>query len=67
MSGTRVRRRTRTTIGQRVRTVAPPVVAALLLGLAFLLPDGSDAERPPGPVSVARSAYAWKKSVPSPS
>ena len=58
MSGTRVRRRTRTTIGQRVRTAAPPVVAALLLGLAFLLPDGSDARRPPGPVSVARSAYA---------
>lgn len=58
MSGTRVRRRARTTIGQRVRTVAPPVVAALLIGLAFLLPDGSDAERPPGPVSVERSAYA---------
>ena len=58
MSGTRVRRRTRTTIGQRARTAAPPVVAALLLGLALLLPDGSDAERPPRPVSVARSAYA---------
>ena len=52
MSGTRVRRRARTTFGQRVRTVAPPVVAALLLGLAFVLPDGNDAERPPGPVSV---------------
>ena len=58
MSGTRVRRRASTTVGQRVRTVAPPVIAALLLGLAFVLPDGSDAERPPGPVSVARSAYA---------
>ena len=58
MSGTRVRRRARTTIGQRVRTVAPPVAAALLLGVAFLLPDGSDAERPPVPVSVERAAYA---------
>ncbi len=58
MSGTRVRRRARTTFGQRMRTVAPPVVAALLLGLAFLLPDGSDDERPPGPVSVERAAYA---------
>ena len=57
-SGSRVRRRSRTTIGQRLRTVAPPVVAAILLGVAFLLPDGSDAERPPGPVSVARSTYA---------
>ncbi len=57
-SGTRVRRRARTTFGQRVRTVAPPVVAALLLGLALVLPDGTDAARPPGPVSVERSAYA---------
>ena len=57
-TGTRVRRPTRTTVGQRVRTVAAPVVAALLLVLAILLPDGTDDDRPAGPVTVARSAYA---------
>lgn len=58
MSGTRVRRRTRTTFGQRLRTIAPPVIAGLMLGLAFMLPGGADDERPPGPVTVARSAYS---------
>ena len=56
--GTRARRRVRTTFGQRVRTVAPPVTAGLLLALAVVLPDGSDADRPPEPVTVARSSYA---------
>ncbi len=58
MSGTRVRRRTRTTPGQRLRTVALPVIAGLMLGLAFMLPGGADDERPPRPVTVARSTYA---------
>lgn len=57
-SGSRVRRRSRPTVGQRLRTLAPPVFAALLLTLALMLPDGSDADRPPGPVSVTRSSYA---------
>ena len=57
-AGARARRRARTTFGQRVRTVAPPVAAALLLAAAFVLPDGSDADRPSGPVTVTRSAYA---------
>ncbi len=56
--GTRARRRVRTTFGQRVRTVAPPVGAALLLGLAFVLPNGSDDDRGPEQVTVERSAYA---------
>ncbi len=56
--GARARRRVRTTFGQRVRTVAPPVAAGLLLTLAVLLPDGSDTDRSPQPVTVARSAYA---------
>ncbi len=58
MSGTRVRRRARTTPGQRLRTVALPVIAGLMLGLAYMLPGGADDERPPGPVTVARSTYA---------
>jgi hypothetical protein len=48
----------KTTFGQRVRTVAPPVAAVALLAVAFVLPDGSDDPRPPGPVTVERSAYA---------
>ena len=55
--GTRARRRVKTTFGQRVRTVAPPIAAALLLAVAFVLPDGSDDPRPPGPVTVVRSSY----------
>lgn len=57
-TGTRARRRTRTTFGQRARTVGLPLGAGLLLVLAFVLPDGSDDDRPPGQVSVARSTYA---------
>jgi hypothetical protein len=34
------------------------VAAAVLLAVAFVLPDGSDDDRAPGPVTVARSAYA---------
>ena len=56
--GARARRRARTTFGQRVRAVLPPLAAAVLLAVAFVLPDGSDADREPGPVAVARSAYA---------
>ena len=56
--GSRARRRARTTFGQRVRTVAPPVAAALLLALAFVLPDGTDPDRSPAPVTITRSAYA---------
>ncbi len=56
--GTRARRRARPTFGQRARAVAPPVAAALLLGLAFILPDGSEPDRSPAPVTIARSAYA---------
>jgi hypothetical protein len=56
--GSRVRRRARPTFGQRVRTVAPPVAAALLLALAFVLPNGSEADRSPAPVTITRSAYA---------
>ena len=57
-AGTRARRRAKPTFGQRARAVVPPVGAALLLGLALVLPDGSDDDRAPGPVTVARSAYA---------
>jgi len=56
--GSRARRRARPTFGQRARTVVPPVAAALLLALAFVLPDGTDADRSPAPVTIARSAYA---------
>src|SRR5687767_1107361 len=56
--GTRARRRVRPTFGQRVRAVAPPVAAGVLLAVAFVLPDGSDADRPPAPVTIARAAYA---------
>jgi hypothetical protein len=56
--GTRARRRARPTFGQRARAVAPPVAAALLLGLAFVLPDASEADRAPAPVTITRSAYA---------
>ena len=57
-SGSRARRRARTTFGQRVRTVASPAAAALLLALAFVLPNASDADRSPAPVTIDRSAYA---------
>jgi len=57
-TGTRARRRARTTFGQRLRTVAAPVAAALLLALAFVLPNGTDADRSPASVTIARSAYA---------
>ena len=56
--GTRARRRAHPTFGQRVRSVVPPAVAALLLALAFVLPDGSEADRSPAPVTITRSAYA---------
>ncbi len=56
--GSRIRRRARPTWGQRVRAVAPPVVAGLLLLAAIVMPDGSDDPRPPGQVSVSRSQYA---------
>ncbi|MGH3458669.1 DUF5719 family protein [Aeromicrobium sp.] len=57
-TGSRVRRRSRPTVGQRARATAPPVFAVLVLALAFVLPDGTDDDRPPGPVSVFRSTYA---------
>lgn len=57
-AGSRIARRARPTLAQRARAVAPPVVAVVLLGLAFILPDGSEADRPPGAVTVARSTYA---------
>jgi hypothetical protein len=57
-AGSRVRRRARPTFGQRLRAVAPPVAAALLLALAFVLPDGTEADRSPAPVTITRSAYA---------
>lgn len=57
-TGTRARRRVRTTFGQRLRTVAPPVAAALLLGIAVALPDGHADDRRPEQVTVTRSAYA---------
>ena len=55
--GTRARRRVRTTFGQRARAVAPPVAAAVLLGLAWVLPGGADEDRAPEPVTVSRSTY----------
>ncbi len=55
--GSRARRRVRTTFGQRMRAAAPPVLAGVLLAVAFVLPDVSEDDRPPGPVTVARSAY----------
>jgi hypothetical protein len=58
MSGSRVRRRARSTLGQRLRTVALPVIAGLILGVGFMLPGNPDEERPPGPVTVTRSAYS---------
>lgn len=57
-AGTRARRRVRTTVGQRLRTVAPPVGAALLLGIAVALPDSDADVRRPEQVTVERSAYA---------
>jgi hypothetical protein len=57
-AGTRARRRVRTTVGQRLRTVAPPVAAALLLGIAVALPDSDADVRRPEQVTVERSSYA---------
>ena len=60
-SGSRARRRVRTTFGQRMRAAAPPVLAGVLLAVAFVLPDASEDDRPPGPVTVARSGPARSK------
>lgn len=56
-TGARARRRVRTSFGQRARAVAPPVAAATLLALAWVLPGGADEDRAPESVTVNRSTY----------
>ncbi len=57
-SGSRIARRVRSTPGQRVRALAPPVVALLLLLVALVSPGSGDSARPPGPITVTRATYA---------
>jgi hypothetical protein len=53
----------RSTMAMRLRATAPPVVAVLLVAVAFFLPDPSDKPREPRSVAVSRTAYACPPGV----
>ncbi|HUP99881.1 MAG TPA: DUF5719 family protein [Aeromicrobium sp.] len=56
-------RAARSTPGMRLRASLPPVVALLLVALAFALPDPSQKPREPRSVAVSRTAYACPPGV----
>jgi hypothetical protein len=53
----------RSTLGMRIRASMPPVLALLLVVVAFFLPDPSQKPREPRPVAVSRTAYACPPGV----